>query len=36
VDSTDAQRYDEFGADYFDRRESYGTGPIDYEEDVLP
>jgi hypothetical protein len=36
VGSTDAQRYDDFDADYFERQESYGTGPMEYEEDVLP
>jgi hypothetical protein len=34
--SQDAQRYGEFDADYFERQESYGTDPIDHEEDVLP
>ena len=35
----DAQRYDEFDefdAEDFERQESYGTDPIDDEEDVLP
>ncbi|MGH3634149.1 MAG: hypothetical protein ACRDTS_08665 [Mycobacterium sp.] len=32
----DAQRYDEFDADYFERQESCGTDPIDDEGDVLP
>jgi hypothetical protein len=32
----DAQRYEEFDADYFEGQESHGLDPIDYGQDVLP